>query len=220
MEMLKIKSYTDDKYEQQYLDTLSLSINPDSLQFNKGIAYQEDKQLGSMNTSNIFEKYKPDTLSFNFIIDCTGAVAGTKEGDKVKDKVDDVEKHLFVYNSDGHRPSFVVIAYGEMLFKGQLTDIKVNYTLFNNEGRPLRAEIKLEFSGFRNQDESRKKNTKFSPDMSRVLVMKESNTLAGLCYQIYGNALYVTEVARFNGLNGFRDIPAGTKLLFPPLKKQ
>lgn len=219
METLKIMSYTDDKYSQQYLDTLTLSINPASLKFKKGIVYQEDKQLGSVNTSNVFEKYKPETLSFDSIIDCTGAIEGSKEGDKVKDKVNDIEKHLFLYNSEGHRPSFVVIAYGAMSFKGQLTDIKEDYTLFNDKGIPLRAEIQFEFSGFLNHDESRKKNTKFSPDMSRIIVMKGGDTLAGLCHQIYGNAFYASEVARFNELNGFRDIPTGTKILFPPLKK-
>lgn len=219
MEKLKIMSYTDDKYSKQHLDTLTLSINPNSLKFNKGITYQEDKQMGSNNTSNAFKGYKPETLSFDFIIDCTGAVLGTKESDKVKDIVDKIEKHLFVYNSESHRPSFIAIAYGEMLFKGQLTDMKEDYSLFNNQGVPLRAEIKLEFSGYRNHDESKKQNTKFSPDMSRLIVMKESDTLAELCYQIYGSSLYVNEVARFNDFNSFRDIPSGTKVMFPPLKK-
>lgn len=219
MEMLKMMSYTDDKYSQQYLDTITLLINPGSLRFNKGITYLEDRQLGTLNTSNTFEKYKPETLSFDFIIDCTGAVEGTKEGDTAKKKVDELEKHLFLYNSEGHRPSYVTIAYGELLFNGQLTDMKENYTLFNNQGVPLRADIKLEFSGYRNYDESRKKNTRYSPDMSRIVVIRAGETLATLCHQLYGDALYVNQVARFNELNGFRDIPAGTKILFPPLKK-
>lgn len=219
MEKLKIKTYTDAKFSQQYLDTITLSINPESLRFVKGITYQEDKQLGSINTSNAFNKYKPETLAFDCIIDCTGVVEGTKEGDKVKSKVEDIEKHLFLYNSEAHRPSFVTIAYGEMLFKGQLTSIKEDYTLFNSQGTPLRADLKLEFSGYQSHNESNKSHTKLSPDMSRVIVMKEGDTLSALCYQIYGSALYVNEVARFNDLNGFREVSAGTKILFPPLKK-
>lgn len=219
MEMLKMMSYTDAKFSQQYLDTITLIINPESLKFAKGITYQEDKQLGSINTSNTFEKYKPDTLSFDCIIDCTGAVQGTKEKDKVKDVVSNIEKHLFLFNSEAHRPSFVTIAYGEMLFKGQLTNIKEDYTLFNNQGIPLRADMKFEFSGFQSHNETKKSHTKLSPDMSRMIVLKEGDTLSALCHQIYGNALYVNEVARFNDLNGFRYLPAGTKVLFPPLKK-
>lgn len=220
MEMLKITSYTDEKFKQQYLDVIKLTINPETLRFTKGITYQEDKQLGSINTSHAFDKYKPDTLAFDCIIDCTGAVEGIKEDDQVKDLIENLEKHLFLYNSEAHRPSFVTVAYGKILFKGQLTSIKEDFTLFNNNGIPLRAEVKLEFSGFQSYDESRKAHTNLSPDMSRIVVMKEDDTLSALCYKFYGNALYVNEVARFNDFNGFRNLPAGTTVLFPPLNKK
>ncbi len=219
METLKMLSYTDEKYTQEHLDVLSLSVNPELLKFGKGITYREDRQLGSTNGSNAFERYKPETLAFDFIIDCTGVVEGTREDDHVPDKVDELEKCLYFYNSEGHRPSYVVIAYGELIFKGQLTSMKTDYRLFNTHGIPLRAEIKLEFSGFRGTEEDKKRFSKMSPDMSRLIVMKESDTLAALCHQIYGNSLLVNEVARFNQLNGFRNIPAGTEILFPPLKK-
>jgi len=219
METLKMLSYTDEKYTQEHLDALSLSVNPDSLKFGKGITYKEDKQLGSTNSSNTFERYKPETLAFDFIIDSTGAVEGTTESDKVQDKINELEKRLYLYNSEGHRPSYVVIAYGELVFKGQLTSMHTDYNLFNNHGIPLRAEVKLEFSGFRGTEEDKKRFSKMSPDMSRLIVMKESDTLATLCHQIYGNSLLVTEVARFNNLNQLRGILAGTEILFPPLKK-
>ncbi|MDU1891988.1 MAG: hypothetical protein E6767_14975 [Dysgonomonas sp.] len=219
METLKILSYTDDKYTQEHLDMISLSVNPASLKFGKGIIYREDRQLGSINGSNTFERYKPETLTFDFIIDYTGVIEDIKDDKKVLDKVKDLENRLYVYNSEGHRPSYVMIAYGELIFKGQLTSMQTNYNLFNNHGIPLRAEIKLEFSGFRGTEEDKKRFSKMSPDMSRLVVIKESDTLALLCHQIYGNSLLVNEVARFNNLNGFRGIPAGTEILFPPLKK-
>ena len=164
METLKILSYTDEKYTQEHLGALSFPMNPDSLKFGKGIIYKEDKQLGSINGSNSFEQYKPETLTFDFIIDSTGVI----------------------------------------------------------EGIPLRAEVKLEFSGFRGAEEDKKRFSKMSPDMSRLIIIKESDTLATLtlCHQIiYENSLLATEVARFNSLNGLRGIPAGTEILFPPLKK-
>ena len=219
METLKIISYTDEKYSQKHLDTLTLSIVPGSFELDKGIIYAEDKRQGNINMSNAYKQYTPKTLSFELIIDCTGVVEGTKEGDKVKDKMEDLEKHLYAYNSEAHRPSYVVIAFGELMFKGQLTKMKEKYLLFNNKGVPLRAEVRLEFTAYMDEDEAKKKATKFSPDMSRIIVVKEGDTLAGLCRQVYDNSLFVAEVARFNRLNSFRDISAGTKLSFPPLKK-
>ena len=39
------------------------------------------------------------------------------------------------------------------------------------------------------------------------------------CYEVYGDPLLVGQVARFNNLNGYRNIPAGTEILLPMLKK-
>lgn len=219
MEQLRILTYTDEKFTEKHKEKIALSINPESLKFEKGIVYQEDKQQGTTNNTNVFVRYEPEKFSFDFIVDCTGVVEGTVKTDKVHDKIKELEESLYTYNSEGHRPSFAVIAHGELVFKGQLASMKVDYTLFNTQGAPLRAKVELVFSGFRCSDEDRKKYTKLSPDMSRLVVMKEGDTLAALCRRIYGNSLLAGEVARFNNLNGFRDIPAGTEILFPPLKK-
>lgn len=219
MELLRMLSYTDGKYTQKNADAISLPVAPESLRFDKGIAYAEDKQLGTTNGNNVFERYRPEKLSFSFLIDCTGVVEGSKENDSVYAHVERLERSLYLYNNEGHRPSFVVIAYGELLFKGQLVSLKTEYTLFNNAGIPLRAKVEVAFSGFRGSDEDKKKFFKNSPDISRIIVMKESDTLASLCHRIYGDSLLVDEVARFNNLNGYRHIPAGVEILFPPLKK-
>ncbi|OCA03063.1 LysM peptidoglycan-binding domain-containing protein [Akkermansia glycaniphila] len=220
MEFLSLFSYTDVNYSQEHKAKLTLPLNPESLKFEKGIVYQEDKALGTTNGNNVFEKYKPEILAFAFIVDCTGVVEGTRKEDRVYDKIKALEDSVYSYNSEGHRPSYVIIVYGTLVFKGQLDSMKVEYTLFNTSGIPLRAKVELSFSGFRSSGEDKKMFTKLSPDMSRIIVMKESDTLACLCYRIYGDSLFAGEVARFNNLNGFRDIPAGTSILFPPLKKE
>lgn len=93
------------------------------------------------------------------------------------------------------------------------------YQLFSSDGVPLRATVSLVFKRFMTSEEERKKFSKQSPDMSRLITVKEGETLPYLCYRIYGDSLLVREVARFNDLDSFRNIPAGTQLLFPPLKK-
>lgn len=220
MEQMRLFAFRDELFTQKHeKEKLTLDINPESLKFEKGIVYREDKQLGTTNGSNSFERYEPEKLSFSFTVDTTGVVEGTKDTDQAYIKIKEVEDILYAYNEEGHRPSYIVIAYGELLFKGQLASMKVDYTLFNNDGIPLRATVNLSFSGFRGSEEDKKKFSKLSPDMSRLIVIKENDTLANLCHLIYGNSRVVAQVARFNNLNGFRDVPVGTELLFPPLKK-
>lgn len=195
-------------------------MDPDTLKFGREIKYREDQQLGAIGGNSRFERYKPEFLTFKFTVDCTGIVEGTKEKDSVYNKIQEMEQLLYVYNSDGHSPSYVLVQYVELLFKGRVKKMNVEYTLFSNSGIPLRATVELTFSGFRCSEEERKKFHKQSPDMSRLITVKEGETLPYLCHKIYGDSLLVRQVARFNNLNSFRNIPAGTELLFPPLKKE
>lgn len=219
MEQLKFTAYTDAKYGSE-IGNHTVLMDPDTLKFGKEIIYREDQQLGAIGGNSRFERYKPEFLSFKFTVDCTGIVEGTKQKDSVYDKIQEMEKLLYVYNSDGHRPSYVLVQYVALLFKGQVKKMDVEYTLFSNTGIPLRATVELTFNGFRCSEEERKKFSKQSPDMSRLITVKEGETLSYLCHKIYGDSLLVRQVASFNNLSGFRNIPAGTELLFPPLKKE
>lgn len=219
MQTIKISAYTDKDFSQQHGSALELPMEPEQISFGNSIHYRDDRQLGSTGGDIRFEKYGPATLSLKFTIDCTGVVEGTLPGDSVYDKVNDLADLHYVYNSDGHSPSYVVVTYGELLFKGRLEKMDTKYQLFSSGGVPLRAIVSLVFKRFMTGKEERKKFSKQSPDMSRLVTVKEGETLPYLCHRLYGDSLIVREVARFNELDSFRNIPAGTQLLFPPLKK-
>lgn len=219
MQTIKISAYTDKDFSQQHGSALELPMEPEQISFGNSIHYRDDRQLGSTGGDIRFEKYGHATLSLKFTIDCTGVVEGTLPGDSVYDKVNDLADLLYVNNSDGHSPSYVVVTYGELLFKGRLEKMDTKYQLFSSGGVPLRATVSLVFKRFMTGKEERKKFSKQSPDMSRLVTVKEGETLPYLCHRLYGDSLLVREVARFNELDSFRNIPAGTQLLFPPLKK-
>ncbi len=219
MESLSITAYTDENFSKEYKAELKLPINPNKLKLGKGINYSEDKQLGSLNGSNVFVRYRPETLFFECLFDSTAMMEDNDEKKPVHDAVDDIEQRLYDYNTEGHRPSFVKVRFGDITFFGQLKALETEYTLFSPDGVPLRAELKVTLTGYCSQKEEKKHFSKRSPDMSRLITLKEGQTLAALCDEIYGDPLLVGEVARFNNLNGYRSIPAGTQLLIPMLKK-
>lgn len=220
MGKMKITAYTDDSFNSVYKPALELPINPEKVKLGKGIRYAEDKQLGSLNGSNVYVHYQPETLYFECLLDMTNAMEDADEKKPVHDMVDEIEARLYDYNTEGHRPSFVKVEYGDITFFGQLKTLEAEYTLFDMDGMPLRAELKVTLTGYCSQKEEKKHFSKHSPDVSRLVTLKEGQTLAALCYEIYGDALLVGQVARFNNLNGYRNIPAGTELLMPMLKKE
>jgi nucleoid-associated protein YgaU len=58
-----------------------------------------------------------------------------------------------------------------------------------------------------------------SPDLTHVRLIKDGDTLPALCHAIYGDPLRYLQVASVNGLDDFRRLEAGTRLVFPPLER-
>lgn len=217
---MTITAYTDGDFNSVCKPALELPVSPEKVKLGKGIRYAEDKQLGSLNGSNVFVRYQPETFSFECLLDQTATMEDNEEQKPVRIMVNELEERLYDYNTEGHRPSFVKVQYGDIIFFGQLKTLETEYTLFAPDGIPLRAELKVTLTGYCSQKEEKKHFSKRSPDVSRLVTLKEGQTLAALCYEIYGDPLLVGQVARFNNLNGYRSIPAGTKLLMPMLKKE
>lgn len=216
---MSITSYTDENFTSESHSAMTLPVNPDKVKLSKGIQYAEDRQLGSLNGSNTFVHYQPESLSFECMLDNTGMKVDDEEPQPVHDIVDALEQRLYEYNREGHRPSYVKVEYGNITFNGQLTSFDTDYTLFDKEGIPLRAIVKVTLTEYCSQKEEKSRFSKRSPDVSRLFVIKEGQTLAALCYEVYGDPQLVGQVAKFNNLNGYRYIPAGTEILMPMLKK-
>ena len=219
MGKLSITSYTDEFFNSVSHPALNLPINPDKIKLSKGIQYAEDRQLGSLNGSNTYVRYQPEILSFECMLDTTSVLENDEEVKNVHEMISDIEQRLYDYNTEGHRPSYVKVEYGEIMFFGQLKTLDTEYTLFDIDGLPLRAELKVTITGYCSQKEEKSRFSKRSPDVSRLVVLKEGQTLSSICQEIYDDPLLVGQIARFNNFNGFRNIPTGTEILMPMLKK-
>lgn len=216
---MSLTAYTDGSFSKVHEAALELPVNPAKVKLGKGINYAEDRQLGSLNGSNVFVRYKPETLSFECLLDMTNAMDDDDEKMSVRNMAGEIEARLYDYNEDGHRPSFVKVEYGDITFFGQLKTLDAEYTLFDTDGSPLRATLQITLTGYCSHSEELKHFPKRSPDVSRLVTLKQGQTLSSLCYEVYGDAQLVGQVARCNNLNGFRNIPAGMEIMLPMLKK-
>ena len=71
MGKMSITAYTDEKFSQVSNDAIELPVDPELVRLTKGIRYAEDKQLGSLNGSNAYVRYHPETLYFECIFEDT-----------------------------------------------------------------------------------------------------------------------------------------------------
>ena len=86
-----------------------------------------------------------------------------------------------------------------------------------SDGAPLRAKVDATFIGYQNGKEPAKEAKALSPDLSRVVEVREGDTLPPMCHKAHGSGCWYLDVAGIDGLSDFRNLAPGTTILFPPL---
>ncbi len=111
----------------------------------------------------------------------------------------------------------VKIGWGSGLagFYGRLESMHANYTLFRATGEALRAKVDLGFISYATPMEEALMAQRSSPDMTHTVRVRAGDTLPLLCQQIYRDASRYLEIARLNGLDGFRALRAGHRAAVP-----
>ncbi|ATF92315.1 Uncharacterised protein [Cedecea neteri] len=216
MERITIKSITSSGNVAQ---TFSATLNPNSIKHNFGISYTNTglQQQGDLSPKTAFKGYESEKLDFELLLDGTG-VTGNTSTSTVQKQLATLKKVTYAYNGEQHEPYPVLITWGASVsFRGRLTSISINYSLFDSSGNPLRATVSLSFTKFLTQKEKSALKKQSSPDLTHIVEFKAGDTLPMLCHKIYNDSSYYLEVARANDLISARQIKPGTKLYFPPL---
>ncbi len=201
-------------------DEFVVMLNPANLSHNHSINYSgsegDSAQQGTpLTAEKKFKGYGSETLDFEIVLDGTGVT--NVKAQPVNKQLDALKKLIYKYDGKEHEPKVVSIVWGTLNFQGRLSTLKIDYTLFKPDGMPLRAKVKLGFSGFIPVGKQSKKANKSSPDLTHIIEVKAGDTLPLLCHEIYKDSSYHIEVAQHNNLTSFRDIKPGTKLYFPPI---
>ena len=196
-------------------------INPAEVKHSHGIDYDEVRPVASTDDERSYANHRPENVSFSLVLDGTGVVpaAASSAPPKVRDLVDKLKFICYDYQGEDHEPSVVKLRWGRTFenFTARLTELGIDYTLFKPSGEPLRAKLQLSFVRYRTAKESQRAADNRSPDMTRVVQVREGDTLPLLCERIYRDGGRYLEVARFNELTDFRRLAPGTLLRFPPV---
>jgi len=205
-------------------------VNPEGYTRSYKIKYKDQQASGTKSQQMKFEKIEPEDIEFEFLFDKTGALPGTfkatddagiqqegKEG--IWPDIEQFKKVVYDYKGEIHQPPFLIIQWGELLFKCVLRDMSINFKLFKPDGTPLRAVAKAKFTSTVENELRVRQEAKSSPDITHVRIVKEGDTLPMLAYQIYEDPSYYIQVAKANNLFNFRYLEPGTKIFFPPIEK-
>ncbi len=217
---LKIVSYDDPKTKKPIGDPWDVMVNPETYNKKVEIKYSDKQPQGTSGKQPKFTKIEPDKIEFELLFDRTGVVNDLVPGDLGVDEDINKLKELTVeYKGDKHRPRFVGLYWGTLKFDGCLETMDISYKLFDGGGLPLRAVAKVTFTGSIEDAKRLAKENSQSPDLTHIRIVKEGDTLPLLCHQVYGDSKYYISVAAVNGLNDFRNLRKGERIMFPPLEK-
>ena len=218
---LRIVAYSDEEFKNEVSDgEFTTLINPDKYAFTYKIVQNEEQAQGTSATAPGFNKILPESLDLNFVFDRTGAIrtSGVSDDGVVED-LNKFKKVVFDYNGDQHKPNYLKISWGTLLFKGTLLEMTVDYKLFNPDGTPIRAMANAKFQRFVNDELRVAEENSQSPDLTHLRTVNDGDTLPLMSHRIYGDSKYYLEVAKANGIHNFRNLSTGQQLVFPPLEK-
>ena len=205
--------------------TYALQLNPENL----AISYDplpekkdEPDSAAGMPVSDKNAAYNKQTVKVGFTIDNSGAIPTrpekiTKTGGSIKASVDHFLKVTVKPTKATHRPPFVKLQWGKFILVGKVFGLSISYTYFDVNGEPIRADIG--FSLVEEVDEKVISREFQSPDITRIVTIKDGDTLIGLCESLYDDPKHYLQVATYNNLPSFRGLKIGSQIEFPPLEK-
>ena len=205
-------------------------VNPEGYTRSYRIKYKEQQASGTKARQMKFDKIEPEDIELEFMFDKTGALPGTfkatddagikqesKEG--VWPDIEKFKKVVYDFKGEIHQPPFLIIQWGELLFKCVLREMTINFRLFRPDGIPLRALVKAKFTSTVENELRVRQEAKSSPDITHVRIVKAGDTLPMLAYEVYEDPAYYIQVAKANNLFTFRHLEPGRKIFFPPIEK-
>jgi hypothetical protein len=212
---LEIIAYSDETFQTEE-GRITVPVNPAKYNRTIKVKYNEDQEQGTQGNSQPFEGVPPEEIQLEFVIDNTGAIPDSSD---VTDKVKEFSEILYKVQDKIHRPSYLQLLWGTLSFHCSLKELKIDYTLFKPDGKPIRALLNATFMEVIEANRRSAEQGYNSPDLTHIRYLREGDTLPLMAHRIYGNASLYIQVAKFNNLQSFRNIPPNTKIIFPPIDK-
>src|SRR5262249_50731202 len=151
LEKLKIFAFTEvtrkpsEKIEGSPFEAM---FNPQTLTRTNSNLFEPGKAAGGATQSAHFIRTKPSDLRLNLLLDGTGVeemglVNLFSDTVTVKDRIEGFLAIAYQPQSKTHEPSYLTVSWGKFSLNCRLASVTVNYTSFERDGSPLRAELDL-----------------------------------------------------------------------------
>lgn len=202
---------------------------PTEMTFAKSAQFAEVAIPGLEQPLIQFVRGDAETLNLELFFDSTQDGTGA-EAVAVTDQVEAFHKLVAVKGSL-HAPPLVRVSWGDNFpgtamgetetagetFTAVVLSVQRRFTLFNPDGRPLRAIVTLALKHFATVAEQIAAINYQSADHTRIHVVAEGETLPLIAHDAYADARKWRVIAEHNDLADVRALKPGDLLELPPL---
>ena len=229
LEKLKIKGiqYDDNNHCGKPVGEYVAMFNPEKYVESHQVNYDSSQPHGRRGADQKFQSVGCRRFQFQLLVDGTGAA--NLEVNKNKKKEDIVTDNITLFKQvtgyDGkiHKNRYCTLNWGSMYVKHSvLQSLTIQYTLFHPNGKPLRATLSVTFvEHIRNEEQERQAKNE-SPDLTHARLIKSSDNLPLMCFEVYNDVKHYFDIARANQLDTIMeimDLVPGNELFFPPIDK-
>jgi hypothetical protein len=141
--------------------------------------------------------------------------------------IEKLERLALRDHKDQHDPPTVFFFWGKFSDKidsyncppMKLVQLDVEYTMFLNDGTPVRAKVNMSLQECKPEQEQQEQKPNQSPDHAKLVTMRRGDTLQSIANVEYENPSEWRRIADANGIDDPLNVKPGTKLLVPPILK-
>jgi hypothetical protein len=192
-------------------------FNPDELSFNGSVGWQKQKAAQRDVPELQFTSSEPRTLTVKLLFD-TYDTPDLPKKDVRKEYTDKVLK-LTLVDGDKHRPPVCKLRWGSAsyFFQGVVERLDQRFTLFMEDGTPVRATVNCTFKEWRTNQEDQQRQARQSADIAKVRVLRRGDTLSGIAAEEYLDPANWRPIAVANNIDDPLRLKTGASLTVPKL---
>lgn len=124
---------------------------------------------------------------------------------------------LMAINPATHAPPVVLFSWGGLTFTGVLSKVNQRYTMFLENGTPIRARLQVTFQEWKSALQESKEVRRQTADFTRLYRLPQGQTLSQVAAIFYGDPTLWRPIAIANQIDDPRRIPVATQISIPKL---
>jgi len=201
-------------------DKVQVLFNPEKYTLEQSNQFAEIGIPGLSSPLLQFIRGNIKTLTMELFFDTYEKRPGDKHNphDDVREKcVDKITKWMEI-DSNLHAPPVVIFSWDSLSFTGIIERATKNFTMFLDNGRPVRCTMNVTFKEFTTVEFELKRIPRFSPDRTKLLVLRHGDRLDLLSAREYNDPGQWRDIAAKNNIDNPRLLTPGMEITIPPIR--